>query len=94
MDFIRARREEQKQVRIQQIVDAAAIIAAVEKAGYGASRKDTPVREKGGGKQERIADQQIRELRQRLLGSLVFLLPLMYVVMHGHWGGIVPDILR
>ncbi len=78
----------------EQIVDAAAIIAAVEKAGYGASRKDSPVQANGNGRQERIADRQMRALRQRLCWSLVFLLPLMYVVMHAHMGWLVPDSFR
>ncbi|MCR5438092.1 MAG: heavy metal translocating P-type ATPase [Selenomonas sp.] len=78
----------------EQVVDAAAVIAAVEKAGYGASVKGAPARAAAETEPERIGDRQIRELRQRLSWSLLFLLPLMYVVMQNHLGALVPAGLR
>ena len=78
----------------EQVIDAAAVIAAVEKAGYGASVKGAAAGNDKKKEPEQFADQQIRELRQRLLWSLVFLLPLMYVVMQSHLGVLVPAGLR
>ena len=78
----------------EQVIDAAAVIAAVEKAGYGASVKGAAAGNDKKKEPEQFADQQIRELRQRLLWSLVFLLLLMYVVMQSHLGVLVPEIGR
>lgn len=71
------------------------IIAAVEEAGYGAS-------EKGGAKPETSAaaaqeedflkDRETPLLKQRLIWSLCFLIPLMYVSMgHMMWGWPLPE---
>ena len=81
------------------VTNPAAIIAAVEKAGYGAAVKGGGQQEKSGGRpKEKIADKQAKEIRHRLLWSLAFLLPMMYVSMHSTifaWLGLpVPDAVR
>ena len=73
------------------------IIAAVEEAGYGASLKG----EKAGAKtsggtvseyEEMLKDKETPVLRKRLIASLCFLLPLMYVSMgHSMWGWPLPS---
>lgn len=77
-------------------IEPEAIIAAVEKAGYGAALQNQPVtaiREQT----ETAAAGQAKALKQRLLWSLAFLLPMMYVSMHGMlamMGVPVPDAVR
>ena len=56
------------------------IIKAVEKAGYGASLKG---KEKSEKKSDFLSDKETPKIRRRLIASIVFLLPLMYVSM-GH----------
>ena len=63
----------------------AAIIAAVEKAGYGAALQGgddagTAAAEKPRGN---IAKKQMEEMRHRLIWSIAFLLPTMFISMHG-----------
>ena len=63
----------------------AAIIATVEKAGYGAALQGgddagTAAAEKPRGN---IAKKQMKEMRHRLICSIVFLLPTMFISMHG-----------
>ena len=81
-------------------LDARDIIRAVEEAGYGASVKDgTP----GGRKsaetsEEKPMEREVRAMGQRLLWSIVFLIPLMYIAMHHmllEWFGIpVPQVVK
>ena len=59
----------------------AEIIAAVEKAGYGASLKGAE--KKSAPEKDILADRETPVLVRRLAASLVFLLPLMYISM-GH----------
>lgn len=61
------------------------IIAAVEKAGYGASLKDnTPAKSQSHSSEENaLADHETPVLKKRLISSLVFLIALMYFSM-GH----------
>lgn len=82
--------------------DSGAIIAAVTEAGYGASLKED---EQGGQAQaksgaseaDQLASTQkkaFRTLRNRLIASLCFLLPLMYVSMgHMMWGWSLPSFM-
>ena len=66
--------------------DAREIIEAVEKAGYGASKKGLDNKEKKGSAAEAedaLRDRETPELRKRLLASLCFLILLMYFSM-GH----------
>lgn len=76
---------------------AADIIAAVENAGYGAALKN---REKTGGasnassEEEFLKDRETPVLKRRLIASLCFLIPLMYVSMgHMMWGWPLPSFL-
>lgn len=98
--------------------DGQAVIAAVERAGYGASIQDRNQRHNGSGAgdaepghaesgyadsgeramrksaMQDTADMEIRHLRNRLIVSLVFLIPLMYISMgHMMWNFPLPDIL-
>ncbi len=73
--------------------DSGEIIAAVEKAGYGASLKGAggkagaPAAEEPDG----LEDRETPVLRRRLIASIVFLIPLMYVSMgHVMWGWPLP----
>ena len=75
-----------------------AVISAVEKAGYGATRKET---EKNTSKHIDTSDdpaeahmRQFRQLRGRLIASLIFLLLLMYISMgHMMWNWPLPTFL-
>ena len=63
----------------------AAIIAAVENAGYGASVKSAPGTQSASPtatSAEDSAEKEIRAMRARLLISIIFLLPTMYIAMH------------
>lgn len=72
---------------------AEAVIAAVEAAGYGASRKgaadsDSPAPDDG------LKDRDTPVLKRRLIYSLGFLILLMYISMgHMMWGWPLPEIL-
>ena len=75
--------------------DPAAVIAAVEQAGYGAAVKGaaeaapTPAAQ-----EEALADHETPRLKRRLLASLGFLLVLMYLSMgHTMWGWPLPSFL-
>lgn len=73
----------------------AAIIQAVEEAGYGASPKGGQERAKEGGfdsLQDSLKDRETPVLRRRLLSSIIFLLLLMYLSMgHMMWGWPLPS---
>ena len=71
------------------------IIAAVTKAGYGASLKDADVKKSAAVPAEDVlADTETPKLLRRLIVSVVFLLILMYVSMgHMMWGWPLPGFL-
>ena len=73
----------------------AAIIQAVEEAGYGASPKGGQEQLKEGGfdsLQDSLKDRETPVLRRRLLSSVIFLLLLMYLSMgHMMWGWPLPS---
>ncbi len=84
--------------------DAAAIIAAVTDAGYGASKKgggNTPggaggMSSAGGaaGAEELLKDRETPRMKKRLIASLCLLIPMMYVSMgHMMWNWPLPEIL-
>ena len=79
------------------VTNPAAIIAAVEKAGYGASVKGRAAQQ-GAASGEDPAKKAIADMKHRLVWSIVFLLPMMYISMHGAelaWLGLpVPDAVR
>lgn len=70
------------------------IIAAVEAAGYGASLKEG---KKTGvvADDEPLKDTETPKIRNRLIASVVFLLPLMYISMgHMMWGWKLPSFMN
>ena len=64
-----------------------AVLAAVEKAGYGAPKKGAaPAKAEGTASAGTAGDGEILKMRRRLTASLCLLLPLMYVSMgHAMW---------
>ena len=80
-------------MQVEGTASAEAIIAAVEAAGYGASVHDAaaaPAKTE----EKNPADADRAALRRRLIASLAFLLPLMYVSMgHMMWGSPLPSFL-
>ena len=82
---------------VEGTAEPSAIIAAVETAGYGASEKGV---ENSGAKASAVADDdflkdtETPKIRRRLIASLVFLTPLMYLSMgHMMWGWPVPGFM-
>ena len=66
------------------VTNPEAIIAAVEKAGYGASVKGQQKKaSERADTSEKVADKQAREILRRLILSFAFLIPVMYIAMHG-----------
>lgn len=71
-----------------------AIIAAVEKAGYGASLKTGDKKSKAMPDDE-LKDNQTPKIRNRLIWSVIFLAPLMYISMgHMMWGWKLPAFMQ
>lgn len=84
---------------VQGNADPAAVIRAVEDAGYGAKRKNgervlsdgTGEEEQPAGEEDALRDRETPLLRKRLISSVGFLLVLMYFSMgHMMWGWPVP----
>ena len=76
-----------------------AIIKAVEKAGYGASLKKDIKDKKDGKKasayEDELKDTETPKMKKRLIASVIFLLPLMYVSMgHMMWNWPLPAFLN
>ena len=72
------------------------IIAAVEEAGYGASQKGADAAKRSGSRaadEELLKDKETPVLRRRLIASLCFLIPLMYVSMGHMMGAPLPPFL-
>ena len=70
------------------------IIEAVEKAGYGASLETKNKKAKSNSDDE-LKDTQTPKLVKRLVASLVFLAPLMYISMgHMMWGWKLPNFME
>lgn len=79
--------------------DESAVLAAVEKAGYGASVKDRPSPEafsrRLSAEADALKDHETPKLRKRLAASAVFLLILLYFSMGVHLFGVpVPPFLE
>ncbi|MGN1166204.1 MAG: heavy metal translocating P-type ATPase [Lachnospiraceae bacterium] len=76
------------------------IIAAVVNAGYGASKKEKGTKaEKNMGisfsEEDFLTDHETPKMKKRLIASLCFLIPLMYLSMgHMMWNWPLPDILN
>ena len=82
-------------------VKDADIIAAVEQAGYGAEVRGTASGENQGGKsgsmagEKMLKDRETPVLKRRLIASVCFLVPLMYLSMgHMMWGWPMPEALK
>lgn len=72
---------------------SADIVAAVEKAGYHASVKGAQIKSSQGA--EALADTETPKLLKRLIISLIFLMPLMYLSMgHMMWNWPLPGFLN
>ena len=74
-----------------------AVIAAVEEAGYGAQVKgDRGLQKRNpeiGGEEAFLKDTETPKLKKRLIASLCFLIPLMYVSMgHMMWNWPLPEV--
>ncbi len=69
--------------------DIPSIVNAVTQAGYGASLKSSPLHqaEKGNTPPDAMADAEIRQTKCRLLFSVLFMVPLLYLSM-GHMAGL------
>lgn len=78
-------------------VSPADMIAAVEKAGYGASEKAAGGAQTGGesgAAKSNAAEKALKNMKRRLISSVVFLVPLFYICM-GHMAGFpLPAILK
>nr|WP_106788418.1 heavy metal translocating P-type ATPase [Massilistercora timonensis] len=74
-----------------------AVIAAVEAAGYGASEKGAGQNSQAmsaSAQEEMLKDKETSVLRRRLIASLCFLIPMMYVSMgHTMWNWPLPEAL-
>ena len=74
--------------------DPAAVISAVEKAGYGASLKNASKDSSQSFAKDTLEDKETPVLKRRLILSLLFLIPLMYLSMgHMMWGWPLPPFL-
>ena len=80
------------------ILTSQAIIDAVVKAGYGASLAGGQAGTKGASPQvspANTAEQEVRQMKRRLLWSIIFLIPTVYIAMHhmlaSHLGIPVPS---
>lgn len=74
-------------------IDDNTIISAVEAAGYGASSTDTDGKASSG--TDAFEDKETPRLLRRLLWSLGFLVPLMYISMgHTMWGWPLPSFMQ
>ena len=86
---------------VEGTASAADIISAVEAAGYGASEKGHHAAEQTGGNSISIAeaedslkDRDTPKMKQRLIASICFWVPLMYISMgHMMWNWPLPSVL-
>ena len=84
-------------------VSSEAVIQAVEKAGYGASLKDSEKNTGGTGcsgtssktSPDSLHDTETPKMKKRLIASVILLIPLMYVSMgHMMWSWPIPSFLN
>ena len=82
---------------VEGIASPEAVIAAVEAAGYGASEKGTGQNSQtmsASAQEEMLKDKETPVLWRRLIASLCFLIPMMYVSMgHTMWNWPLPEAL-
>lgn len=83
---------------VEGTADAAAVIAAVEAAGYGASEKgveNSSAKASAGSDDDFLKDTETPKIRKRLIASLIILAPLMYLSMgHMMWNWPVPGFME
>ena len=83
---------------VEGTADPSAIIAAVEAAGYGASEKgaeNSGATATAAADDDFLKDTETPKIRRRLMASLIFLTPLMYLSMgHMMWGWPVPGFME
>jgi len=82
---------------VEGVINDVDIIKAVEQAGYGASLKGSDTNNKKPVMQDEefLKDKETPILKRRLIVSMCFLIPLMYVSMgHMMWGWPVPEVLN
>ena len=83
---------------VEGTADPSAIIAAVEAAGYGASEKgaeNSGATATAAADDDFLKDTETPKIRRRLIASLIFLAPLMYLSMgHMMWGWPVPGFME
>ena len=68
---------------VEGTADSGAVIAAVEHAGYGASKKGLQEQHSASDQADALADKETPKMKRRLIASLLFLVPLIYLSM-GH----------
>ncbi len=68
---------------VEGTADSGAVIEAVEHAGYEAAKKGAQEHVSPGEQADALADHETPKMKRRLIASLVFLVPLMYLSM-GH----------
>ena len=78
-------------------VTSSEVIKAVEAAGYGAAEKDAAEQSHGSfqaklaAEEDALKDRETPKMKRRLIASIVFLLPLLYLTMgHMMWGWPLP----
>ena len=81
---------------VEVAVDSQTVIEAVEAAGYKAAEKESRTGQEAGRmeKSGELKDKETPEMKKRLIASLCFLIPLMYLSMGlMMWGWKVPEIV-
>ena len=83
---------------VEGTAEPSVIIAAVEAAGYGASEKgaeNSSAKVSAAADDDFLKDTETPKIRRRLIASLIFLAPLMYLSMgHMMWGWPVPGFME
>ena len=70
------------------------IIEAVEHAGYGASvQAHNQKKQAANEPKKNVMEDELKNMKVRLLGSFLFLIPLMYISMGHMWGAPLPAFL-
>ena len=85
----------------ESVVSQQDIIKAVIDAGYGASPADTGSSSSSGAPQKSASDlakEEMKSMKQRLIGSIIFLIPVMYISMYhmfNEWFGLpIPNFMH
>lgn len=86
----------------ENVVSQQDIIKAVVDAGYGASPADTRNAAASGGAPQKsasdLAKEEMKSMKHRLIGSIIFLIPVMYIAMYhmfNEWFGLpIPNVIH